>query len=493
MNGKNMTEMQRNNKASLICFSIMNVVLIVCYLIEVIKKSRTIGYFVVFAILAMVPLVVAHLLYQRDKENGYIKYAIAYGFTIFYIFIIFTTNSPVAYVYAMVLALIMVSYSDLKLTTYFTGGVVASNLIQVGVMAARNQLTSDNLPDVEIRIGSVVLFAAYMLITTNVVNINNRLKLEAIKEKEQRSQQLMNELLDASDRITKDIGLVTDKMELLEISSAKTKSSMEEVAMGTNDTADSIQLQLEKTEEIQKTISKVENASAQIERNISDTKRELDKAQVTVDSLIDHVNISNEENSHVSAELEKLNEYTNQMQSIIRMIDEITTQTSLLSLNASIEAARAGEAGRGFAVVASEISALATQTQGATDNITVLIGNISNELAQVVKVVENMIENSNVQNIAASDTAHSFIEIKDSADGVYEEVLSLKMLMNELTESNKAIVEGIATISAATEEVTAHSNVTFESSEENSKITDEVGEIIGELNKMAQSLTELSV
>lgn len=65
------------------------------------------------------------------------------------------------------------------------------------------------------------------------------------------------------------------------------------------------------------------------------------------------------------------------MHSIIELIDNITTQTSLLALNASIEAARAGEAGRGFSVVASEISNLATQTQDATVDITTLIENIS--------------------------------------------------------------------------------------------------------------------
>ena len=76
-------------------------------------------------------------------------------------------------------------------------------------------------------------------------------------------------------------------------------------------------------------------------------------------------------------ELNKLNEYTGMMQSIIDVINNITTQTSLLALNASIEAARAGEAGRGFSVVAGEISNLANQTTSATENITELINNVS--------------------------------------------------------------------------------------------------------------------
>ena len=190
-----------------------------------------------------------------------------------------------------------------------------------------------------------------------------------------------------------------------------------------------------------------------------------------------------------------MNDIYANMQEIIhisQMIEEISDQTSLLSLNASIEAARAGEAGRGFAVVASEISTLATQTQAATDNITVLISNISGELDKVITVVEDMIENSNAQNAVANSTAMSFREITSSAEGVYGESEVLNNLVEELTSANKAIVEGIETISAATEEVTAHSNETFESSAENSEITSEVGSIIEGINQMAQELVQMT-
>lgn len=76
-----------------------------------------------------------------------------------------------------------------------------------------------------------------------------------------------------------------------------------------------------------------------------------------------------------------------EMNSIVELISGITSQTSLLSLNASIEAARAGEAGKGFAVVATEISGMATQTQDATEQITALINNVSGAISEVVEVI----------------------------------------------------------------------------------------------------------
>lgn len=491
MNKGEISEVQRSNQGGIKCFCIMNIVLVLCYLIEVIKKARTIQYYVVFCLLALVPLIVAIVMFNKNKDDERIKYVMAGGYGVFYLYVIFTTVSPIAYVYAMLFCLLLLSFNDLKLITGFSVGVVVANIVQVAVMAINHQIASEDMANVEIRMGSVILYVVFVIISSRVNNENNKMKLRAIEEEKIRSERLMEELLNTSKKITANIETVSDRMGLLESSTAKTMSSMEEVAQGTTDTATSIQLQMERTEDIQRTIMKVNDASDLIRENIQATQMELQNARGNIDNLIQHVNISNEENAHVSKELSELNEYTSQMQSIIRMIDEITTQTSLLSLNASIEAARAGEAGKGFAVVASEISALATQTQSATDNITVLIGNISNELEKVVKVVEGMIENSNAQNQAANNTAVSFQEITSAAGTVYEESAVLKGLIDELTRSNEAIVEGIETISAATEEVTAHSNETFESSAENNEITSEVGDIIEDLQEMAQGLMNI--
>ncbi|MGN0436773.1 MAG: methyl-accepting chemotaxis protein, partial [Wujia sp.] len=208
-----------------------------------------------------------------------------------------------------------------------------------------------------------------------------------------------------------------------------------------------------------------------------------------IDELIRHVELSNKSNKNVSDEINKLNEYAVKMQSIIELINGITSQTSLLALNASIEAARAGEAGRGFAVVASEISNLATQTENATVDITELIDIVSSELANMVNLIEDMLHNSDEQNKVANNTAHSFEEIAVKAETVYYEVERLNELVTGLTAANEQVIRGIETISAATEEVTAHSSETLETSERNSSITEEVEEIVEVLSSLANELT----
>lgn len=483
---------QRANKTAMVSYSVMNFILIACYLLEVIKKSRTVGYFAVFCILAIVPWLICGLIYKKNRSSELIQYMIPAGFCIFYLFIIFTTISPVAYVYAFIIAIALIPMGNIKVTGVYMGVVALGNVVQVIYQAVSGLLAAADLPNVEIRVASTILFGIYLVISTKVLVANNMDRLEEIETEKQRAADLMEQVLSASEQITTNIGTLSDKMGVLENTTGQTMSAMEEVSMGTTETAESIQVQMQKTEEIQNTIGHVGEAAGMIASDIEAARAELNDSQTSIHALIEQVDASNQANANMAEELSKLTAYTDQMQSIIDVIDNVTSQTSLLSLNASIEAARAGEAGKGFAVVATEISSLATQTQQATEDITALINNISAELEVVVRVIEEVISNTKQQNEAANHTAQSFDAISKKIDAVYDQTERTTRLMKELERANTAITQGIETISAATEQVTAHSNETLSISNENSKVTGEVGVIISKLHEMAQELSGMT-
>ena len=81
--------------------------------------------------------------------------------------------------------------------------------------------------------------------------------------------------------------------------------------------------------------------------------------------------------SGIAAKINDTNDAIKHMTEILNVIEEIASQTDLLSLNASIEAARAGEAGHGFAVVAGNIKTLAENTSSELSNIKEIIDSLT--------------------------------------------------------------------------------------------------------------------
>ena len=96
------------------------------------------------------------------------------------------------------------------------------------------------------------------------------------------------------------------------------------------------------------------------------------------------------------AKISELAEANKQIQVIVNTIAGITDQTNLLALNAAIEAARAGEQGRGFAVVADEVRKLAQRAGNATGDISRIIANLTQLIAQNTQAMQRVIERTRV-------------------------------------------------------------------------------------------------
>ena len=153
-----------------------------------------------------------------------------------------------------------------------------------------------------------------------------------------------------------------------------------------------------------------------------------------------------------------LNERTKAVQNILSTIAGISTQTHLLALNASIEAARAGEVGKGFAVVADEVGALAEQTRTATEDITAILTELSEDVKQVTESINHSVQIVGEQNNLIEETKCKFDAIDDGVSQLMNIIHDFKRGIEDITEASVVIAEGITELSANSQEVAAASN-----------------------------------
>lgn len=233
------------------------------------------------------------------------------------------------------------------------------------------------------------------------------------------------------------------------------KSASEMVSLGATNLAEGSQAlaegatdQAASVEEMQATMDEL---TIGLERSVGNVNIAYDKAQECATAA----NSSREEMESMMAAMERISETSGKIENIIAEIEDIASQTNLLSLNAAIEAARAGDAGKGFAVVADQIRSLAEQSAKSAVNTRQLIEssiaeiNTGSQAAQKTsEVLEGVVKS--VQEIA--DVSKKLNEnITQQAESIEQADAGIERI-SEVVQSNSATAEEA---SATSEELSA--------------------------------------
>ena len=133
----------------------------------------------------------------------------------------------------------------------------------------------------------------------------------------------------------------------------------------------------------------------------------------------------------------------NRIGDVVKLIRDIAEQTNLLALNATIEAARAGESGRGFAVVAAEVKALASQTAGATEDITLQVTSIQNLTNNTVGAIRAIGEVMNDIDLISAAIAGAVEQQSASTETIAKNVQQASEGANDLANNMSVVTKAV--------------------------------------------------
>ena len=163
--------------------------------------------------------------------------------------------------------------------------------------------------------------------------------------------------------------------------------------------------------------------------------------------------------------MEQITKNSQDVQKVVKVIDDISFQTNLLALNAAVEAARAGAHGKGFAVVAEEVRNLAARSAKAAAETT------------------QMIENNNRQVKDGAETAEKTAQMLDQ---IVTHVASTNNLINEIATASNEQAQGVSQVSQALSQIDAVTQQNSASAEETASVSSEMNSHVDKLLKVVQ-------
>ena len=238
-------------------------------------------------------------------------------------------------------------------------------------------------------------------------------------------------------------------------SSKGIQNSVSEIEIGTTNQAEHSVKCLEEMDNLSKRIQIVGDNTHKISDIATDTDHSIQTGMQSMKTLNAKSHSTAQITNVVIESIQNLEKQSRSIGKIVGAINDIASETNLLSLNASIEAARAGEAGKGFSVVASQIRKLADQSMESANEIQKIIEEIVKNTKNAVETAQEADTIVQEQQVAVDDTTQAFRTMQKQMGVLMGELEGILKGVNDMEQTRSVTLMAIQEISAVAEQTAA--------------------------------------
>ncbi|MBR5566043.1 MAG: hypothetical protein IKW08_07780 [Roseburia sp.] len=416
------------------------------------KKASINTYVViVFAIIGIIASIIIFKTMKGNSKCGFLMTTIA---SFVYVTMIFSSDAVLYYLLYAIICVIQMTYLDRRKLIINNLIVLPLIVFKVFSVAINGVISMDQA-------GSCVVIMLFVILASLSVckawTEFNKENIQTVQDGAEKQRIAAERMSRVSEDIINNFGEANEYITSLSEAVNTGNSSMQDIATSIDDAAQAVSRQSQMCHDIQANTQSVnEQTTVMIKASKQALEDVVDGAKTMEELQHQATNVA-KENRETVLHVNALNERTSEVTNILNSIVSISSQTNLLALNASIEAARAGDAGRGFSVVADEIRTLSEQTKTATENIALILNDLTNDVHSVTTSINNSVNSVEQQNILINEAKNKFDAIDGAVNDLMNTINNFGRTISDITESTDVIADGITDLSSNTQEIAASS------------------------------------